>query len=367
MAMQFIDGSRLVVEASVRAGADVFVGYPITPANLLYLYSSRRFPQVLSAPDEITTLQWMSGLAATGRIPMTATSFPGFALMIESINMAVMMELPMVIVLAQRLGPSTGTATAGAQGDLLLVRGLVSGGTPVPTLCVSDFDDCWNLAARAVRLAVELRTPVILLTSKEMMMTTAGFDCARLPEIRQVERRQDDGEHHVPYRPDPATRVPPFLPVGNDRLQVRLTASTHDEAGMIQHASTEAMANTRRLTEKVVGALEGFTLYELNEAPGAETLIVGFDITANAVRECAASLRAEGRPVATLIAKTLFPVPAVYHDIIEKYRKVIVAEENLTGQYASILFGDRGDPRVVRVNAIGRMIAPDEIRRAAER
>ncbi|MDW7992897.1 MAG: hypothetical protein RMK65_12440, partial [Anaerolineae bacterium] len=104
------DGSRLIAEACVRAGADAYVGYPITPASLIFFYASRRFPIALAAPDEITALQWMAGLAAAGHLPVSATSFPGFALMVESFNMAYMMELPMLVVLAQRLGPATGTA-----------------------------------------------------------------------------------------------------------------------------------------------------------------------------------------------------------------------------------------------------------------
>lgn len=92
-----IDGSRLITEALVRAGAEVFIGYPITPANNLYLFSGKRFKTFFAAPDEITTLQWMSGFSAAGKLSVTATSFPGFALMLESINMAYMMELPMVI------------------------------------------------------------------------------------------------------------------------------------------------------------------------------------------------------------------------------------------------------------------------------
>jgi 2-oxoglutarate ferredoxin oxidoreductase subunit alpha len=137
--ISFIDASRLMIEGAVQAGAQVFVGYPITPANLLYAYSSRRFPIVLPAPDEITTLQWMSGFSAIGKIPVTATSYPGLALMTESIGMAFMMELPMVIVLVQRLGPSTGTATCGAQGDISMINGINSGGYPIPTLCPASF------------------------------------------------------------------------------------------------------------------------------------------------------------------------------------------------------------------------------------
>ena len=120
------DGSRLVMESLALSGCNVFVAYPITPANLIYKYATQRFSVVQEAPDEISTLQWMSGYSAAGHIPVTATSFPGFALMIESINMAYMMELPMIVILVQRLGPSTGTATCGAQGDISLLNGVIS-------------------------------------------------------------------------------------------------------------------------------------------------------------------------------------------------------------------------------------------------
>src|SRR3990172_3117104 len=131
-AVSLIDASRIITESCVQSGAEVFVGYPITPTNLVYSYSFERFPVALPAPDEITTLQWMSGFSSVGKFPVTATSFPGYALMLESINMAFMMELPMLIILSQRLGPSTGSATTGAQGDLLLLRSSISGGFPIP-------------------------------------------------------------------------------------------------------------------------------------------------------------------------------------------------------------------------------------------
>ena len=189
----YIDNSRLITESLVRAGAEVFIGYPITPANLLYLYSTQRFPVFMAAPDEITTMQWMSGYSASGKIPVTATSFPGYALMLESINMAYMMELPMVIVLIQRLGPATGTATAGAQGDLTLLNGTISGGMSLPVLSISTSQDAWEIPAKAVEMAVKLRTPVVLLTSKEEVMTMQSFDLSALPEIEKVNHTYYSG------------------------------------------------------------------------------------------------------------------------------------------------------------------------------
>jgi 2-oxoglutarate/2-oxoacid ferredoxin oxidoreductase subunit alpha len=291
------DASRLMIEAMARAGADAFIGYPITPANHLYQYGSQRMPLMLAAPDEITTLQWMTGLAAAGGLPVTATSFPGYALMIESVNMAFMMELPMVIILVQRLGPATGTATCGAQGDLLLLKGNISGGHPLPVLCTSSFEDCWTLSAKAVEMAVELRTPVILLTSKEEVMTSKSFDISTLPEITPVTRKyydlQCDGKYKS-YKSPGEGMVPDFLPVTQDRHQVRLNASTHDQSGILQHSSDEAMANTRRLEDKIKQRAHEYLLYDLDEIMEADTIVVAFGITAAAARTAVRELRDKG-------------------------------------------------------------------------
>lgn len=356
-----IDGSRLIIEAMVKAGAEVFIGYPITPANLLYFYSSQRFPIALAAADEITTLQWMAGFSAVGKLPVTATSFPGFALMVESINMAYMMELPMVIVLAQRLGPSTGTATSGAQGDLLLLNGTISGGYPLPTICISNLKDCWELAAKSVAMAVKLRTPVILLTSKEMVMTLSSFDTEDLPEIESIYFDYYQGqETYCSYLPQ-ENLVPAFLPVGNDRYQVRLNASTHDTRGILQNNTKEALENTIRLQKKLEKNLSDFTFYELNEKSGADSIIVSYDITAQAAREAVSILKSQGKSVSLLIIKTIFPLPLQYGQILEKYSHVIIAEENHNGQLKQILYGNFHKRGVYSITAVGKMITPQEI------
>jgi len=354
-----LDGSRLITESCVRAGADTYVGYPITPASLIYSYASRRFPVILPAPDEITALQWMAGLAAAGGLPVTATSFPGLALMVESINMAYMMELPMLIVLVQRLGPSTGTATAGAQDDLRFVHGIISGGYPVPTFCIGDMDDCWSLPAVALRTAVELRTPVVLLTSKEMMMTERSFALSRLADIEPIERGDYDGAG--PYHPYAAgdAEVPRFLPIGDDGHQVRMTASTHDQLGILRHSTEEALANTRRLSAKVKAKTP--VLYHLEEKEDAKTLIVTYGITAGAAREAVQMLGEEGIGASLLVARTLVPIPTEYFRILDRYDRVVFAEENLQGQFASILFGERLPDGVRTVGDIGQMVTPEEI------
>jgi len=364
-----VDGSRLITESLARAGADAYIGYPITPASLIYGYASQRFPAILPAPDEITALQWMAGLAAAGKLPVSATSFPGLALMTESVNMAVMMELPMVIVLVQRLGPSTGTATAGAQDDLRFLYGMVSGGYPVPVLGIADIDDCWSLPPVALQTAVDLRTPVVLLTSKEMVMTERSFDMNRLGEVRPVSRRTYDGA--ASYRPYEADQkgVPPFLPVGHGAHQVRMTASTHDQDGLLRHSTDEALANTRRLPAKVKAGTP--PLYHLEEPEHPEALVVTYGITSGAAREAVRMLQQEGLKISLLVARTLIPVLGAYYTILDRYLErelpVIFAEENLQGQFAAMLFGERLPDGVRFVGDIGHMVTPDAIVREVRR
>jgi 2-oxoglutarate ferredoxin oxidoreductase subunit alpha len=280
--------------------------------------------------------------------------------MIESINMAYMMELPMLIILVQRLGPSTGSATVGAQGDLSLLNGLISGGYPMPVFCIADMSDCWRLPALALQAAVNLRSPVVLLTSKEMVMTERSFDLNQLDALEPVQRHFYDDL--LPYRPyDPGDRlVPPFLSLGDDGHQVRLTASTHDAQGILLSTADEALENTRRLEKKIETLAP--VLYDLDEQEGADTLVVTYGITSGAAREAVASLRDQGDLVSLLVARTLLPIPADYYEIMERYARIVVTEENLQGQLARLLFGKRLPEKVCVVNKnIGQMVAPDQI------
>ena len=355
------DGSKLMIEALVQAGADTFVGYPITPSNWMYRYGKERFPQFYAAPDEITTLQWMAGLSAAGRLPATSSAFPGIALMVESINMAFAMELPMVIIVTQRLGPSTGSATTGAQGDLSLLKGIISGGYPVPVFSPSSFEDMWELSEKAVKTAIDFRTPVFLLTSKEMVMYQKAFDLNRLKPINKVERKMPEiqGEY-VPYRAG-ENLVPDFIPLGNDEHQVRITASTHDEYANIRKNDPEALANTRRLQEKLMKRIDELTLYDLDKQEGSQKLLVTWGITADAARDAIGQMRENGDKVDLLVVKSLLPVSDELYQIIEKYPQVVIAEENLNGQFKEILYGVKPVKNIKQVNKMGNMITPEEI------
>ena len=356
-----IDGSRLMIEGLAQAGVDTFVAYPITPSNWMYKYGKERFPQFYAAPDEISTLQWMAGLAASGRFVATSSAFPGIALMVESINMAYAMELPMVIIITQRLGPSTGSATTGAQGDLAILKGIISGGFPIPVFSPSDFEDAWELSAKAAETAIKFRTPVFLLTSKEMVMYQKSFDINRLKPISKVDRTQPKitGDYK-PYKAD-ASLVPPLLALGNDQHLTRITASTHDENANIRKNDPEALANTQRLNDKFIKRIDELTIYDLDQQKKSDKLLVTWGITADAARDAVNILKENGTDVDLLVVKSLLPVSPKIYEILDQYDQIIIAEENITGQYKEILFGVRPINNLTQVNKMGNMITPEEI------
>lgn len=359
-----IDASMIITEALVQSGADVFIGYPITPSNLFYKYSKERFPEFLAGPDEISVIQWMCGYAASGKIPVTATAFPGLALMAETINMAYMIELPMVLIITQRLGPSTGSATTGAQGDLKFLDGIISGGFPLPVFSPSNFTDVWYLANEAVKTAVQLRTPVIFLTSKEMVMTQKSFDINSLETLNKIELKSKPfrGEYQ-PYKAGD-DMVPPYFPLGNEHYQTRFNSSTHDNNGLIRKGTPESLANTIRLKEKVERSVANFTFYELDEQKGAKKLIVSWGVSADASRDVVKELGTLGEKVSLLVVKTLIPVPEIIYEIIEAYDEVVFVEENLTGMYKELLFGKKHTSTIKVVSAFGSMLTPSTIKEA---
>lgn len=354
-----VDGSMIITEALVRSGADIFIGYPITPSNRFYAYGQKRFPSFYPAPDEISVLQWMAGAAAAGKIPVTATAFPGLALMVESLNMAYAMELPMVLVITQRLGPSTGSATIGAQGDLGIVNGIISG-FPIPTFCPSNFEDCWALSYKAVETAVKLRTPVILLTSKEMVMTSKSFDISKFPDL--IPFKNDPPEIKGDYHSYKAGKdlIAPFLNVNNDEHQVRINASMHDESGRIVK-NEESLNVSKRLKEKIMLKSSELSFYDYKKENGANTLIISYGVSSLAALDAVEDIKAGGQKVSLLIIKTLIPLDEKIYDIIDSYDELLIVEENINGQLKEMIFGKRNTKKVKSLNKFGSMITPSEI------
>lgn len=194
-------------------------------------------------------------------------------------------------------------------------------------------------------------------------MTQRSVDLSHLDGVEPVRRSYYAAQTAYKSYAAPDAAAPPFLPLGDGRHQVRMTASTHDENGILRHSTVEALDNTRRLTAKVKAGTQ--VVYCLEEVEGAEALIVTYGITAGAAREAVRMLSQRGTPASLLVAQTLLPVPDIYLQIVSRYidaqRPVVFAEENLQGQFTSLLFGEGRPEGVRKVGDIGHMVSPDDI------
>jgi len=357
----------MVAEGALAAGCRFFAGYPITPASEIYEIMMRRLAEhgglALSAPDEISSLCYCVGASLRGLKAMTATSGPGWALMIETVQYALMTETPVVIALVQRLGPSTGGATQGAQGDILLAEFSTSGGYTIPVFAPSTASECFELVQHAFNWSERLRSPVVLLSDKEVGMTTEVVDEASLPRPAIVERPEADDTTAADDF-GKLERVPAFAPVGGDR-KVTVTGSAHDRRGQLKKNSPEVIETLHHLERKIEAHASEMAMSSSDLDRDASCLLISYGITTRAAREAVGILRTNGFPISFLQIQTLFPVPV---EALIRASKgvdtVFVAEENLGGQYRTVLAPLLAQKRVHGINKLGSMISPAEIVRA---
>jgi 2-oxoglutarate ferredoxin oxidoreductase subunit alpha len=371
--VELVSGNRMTALGALSAGCRFFAGYPITPSSEIYQTMMEELPGrgglALSAPDEISALAACVGASLAGHRAMTATSAPGWSLMVETVQYAVMTETPVVIAFVQRLGPSTGGATQGAQGDVLFAEFCISGGYTIPVFAPANVAECYELTRRAFEWSERLRTPVVLLSDKEVGMTLEGVDVATLDGDAPVPGRRPatlDAGRFAPYlRPCPG-EPPGFAAVGGP-ARVVATGSAHDFEGRLRKSAPEMIEVLTGLQAKVAehaGELS-YVHAELDER--ADTLVVSYGISARASLEACRRLRARGRAVSFLQLQTLFPVPVdALRDALGESSRVVVVEENLGGLYAGVLEANVGGRELVRVNAVGSMIPPARVESAVE-
>jgi pyruvate/2-oxoacid:ferredoxin oxidoreductase alpha subunit len=190
---ELIDGSTAIVRGALAAGCDFFAGYPITPASPILMQMMRELPKVggtaIQGEDEIASIGMCVGAVLAGARAMTATSGPGISLYSETIGLAVMGEVPLVIVDVQRLGPATGGATTVGQGDAQFVRWGTAGGFPVIVLAPASVPGCYRLTQEAFALAERFRCPVFLLTDKELGLTLTTVETDAWEDLPVPQRR----------------------------------------------------------------------------------------------------------------------------------------------------------------------------------
>jgi 2-oxoglutarate ferredoxin oxidoreductase subunit alpha len=371
MVRELTDGSTAISRAALDAGCDFFAGYPITPASPILMTMLRELPKVggvgIQGEDEIASIGMCIGATMAGSRAMTATSGPGISLYSESIGLAIMGEVPLVIVDVQRLGPATGGATTTGQGDVQFVRWGTGGGYPIIALAPSSIAECYSLTRTAFDFAERFRCPVFLLTDKELNTTlnTVDPESYLSPAVRgRVTTEGGDGFR--PYRYEPFEAVPPMAHYG-DVPGLRFTGSTHDERAFITKDPSTVGRLNRHLADKIEQNREEIELVTGDLEQGAETLLVSYGVTAGAMREAVRRARRSGRKLSALTVQSLWPVPeTALGAAFDGVRRVVVAELNL-GQYRREIERLAGGREVVGVHRVdGELISPGEILEASE-
>jgi 2-oxoglutarate ferredoxin oxidoreductase subunit alpha len=336
-----------LVAAGRRSGLPVFLGaYPITPASdILHELSKHKAfgVRTFQAEDEIAGIGAALGASFGGALGVTTTSGPGISLKSEAIGLAVMIELPLVIVDVQRGGPSTGLPTKTEQSDLLQAMFGRNGEAPVPVIAPRSPGDCFDAALEATRIALTYRTPVILLSDGYLangaepwlVPTTEG-----LPDLRvefASKPNGPDGEF-LPYLRDPETLARAWAVPGTAGLQHRVGGlEKADRTGNISYdpANHDFMVRTRQA--KVDGIAASLPPTEVDDPDGdARVAVIGWGSTYGPIGAACRRIRKSGRSVAQIHLRHLNPMPADLGDILARYDRVVCPEMNL-GQLALLL------------------------------
>ncbi len=365
MKRAFMEGNEAIARGALHAGCQFFAGYPITPATSILTYMLGALPPIngvcLQGEDEISSLGYCLGASMAGMKVMTATSGPGISLCSEQISFAIGCEIPVVIVNVQRLGPSTGSPTKGADGDIQFMRWGNSGGLPSIVLAPTGVSDAYLLTVHAFNLAERYRCPVFIAFNKELALLKESVDLDAL-FLPPVENRcyANPDIPHLPFKAE-KDLPPPFLPVGGETI-VRQTSSTHGPDGFITIDPEVISKANDRLKNKLEKYVDRFSIYQLHEHAEADTLIICYGVTARAAKDVVTTLDKDARHVSLLILKTLWPVPeAVIQNAARKVARVLVVEMNL-GQYVFEIKRVLKDKPVEFIGKMdGMLISPAQI------
>jgi 2-oxoglutarate ferredoxin oxidoreductase subunit alpha len=323
------------VAAAQLAKRTLFYGsYPITPASdiLHQLAGYKNFGVVtFQAEDEIAAIGAAIGASYGGAMGMTGTSGPGVALKSEALGLAIMVELPLVVIDVQRAGLSTGMPTKNEQADLLQVLFGRNSDSPVAVVAPATPGECFHLAIEAWRLALKYMTPVVYLSDAFVATGAEPWPVPRvadLPEIAVPNRTEKDG--FFPYLRDPETLARPWAVPGTPGLEHRIGGlEKADVTGNVSYDpdNHHLMQTLRR--DKIAGIADDIPELEVFGPPSGDLLILGWGSTYGAIRSAVERLQAAGRSVAHAHLRHLNPFPRNTGDVVQAYRRVLVPEINL--------------------------------------
>jgi 2-oxoglutarate ferredoxin oxidoreductase subunit alpha len=339
-----------LVTAAKKAGKPLFYGsYPITPASsiLHFLASLRHFDvRTFQAEDEIAAMGSVIGAAFGGALAVTGTSGPGVALKSEAMNLAIVLELPMIIVNVQRGGPSTGLPTKTEQSDLLQAMFGRNGESPIPIVSPQSPSDCFDMAIQAVKLAIRGMTPVILLSEGYLANSSEPWNIPDSDSILPIEithpapRNGSNGqEPYLPYRRDDETLARPWALPGTAGLEHRLGGlSKAPITGNVSYAPNDHEQMVRERAEKIARLADVIPLQEVFGPKAGDLLVLSWAGTYGAARSAVRLAQEQGKSVAHAHLRYLNPFPGNLRDILSRYKQVLVPELN-SGQLAFLLRG----------------------------
>lgn len=332
------------VAASQRSGLPLFQGaYPITPASevLHDLSTFKRYGvKAYQAEDEIAAMCATIGAAYGGALAVTATSGPGMALKMEAIGLAIMTELPMVIVDIQRGGPSTGLPTKTEQADLFqAIFGRNSEG-PLPVLAAASPADCFDCAYEACRIALKYMTPVIVLSDGYLAFGSEPWRIPRIEDLPELPVSfRTDPEGFLPFDRDPVTLARPWAIPGTPGLEHRIGGlEKADGSGHISYDPKNHEKMVRLRAEKVERVVADIPDAVADGDPEGELLVVAWGSTGGAINGAVKMARREGYSVSRLHLRWLNPFPKNLGEVLSRYDKILVPEMNL-GQLAFLIRG----------------------------
>jgi 2-oxoglutarate ferredoxin oxidoreductase subunit alpha len=365
---KLVQGNAAIAQGAFYAGARFYAGYPITPSSEIAQEAARKLPELggvfMQMEDELASMGAIVGASLAGKKAFTATSGPGFSLMQENLGMAVMGEVPLVVVNVQRSGPSTGLATKPAQSDIMQLRWGRHGDQAVIALMPASVKECFELTVTAFNLSEKYRVPVVLAPDEVVGHMRENLVIPGPGELDVAERSAPSGapEAYRPFSFDPGA-VAPLAAYGSEYV-FHVTSSMHDETGMSCNSEDNAARRVAQLHTKLEAGRDDIVRTRAFDVDGCETLIVASGIVTRAARVAAAEARAQGHKVGVLQLQTVWPFPD--REIVAAAagaRRVVVAEMNYEGQLAGEVRKVLPDPSLVRTVATwnGSIMRPARI------
>lgn len=354
-----------LVVAAKKANLPLFLGsYPITPASeiLHYIASYKPYGVLhLQAEDEIGGVTTAIGAAYGGALAATTTSGPGLSLKVEGLGLAVILELPLIVVDVQRAGPSTGMPTKMEQSDLFISMFGRHGEAPLPVLAASTPTDCFDMTIEAARIAIKYMTPVILLTDGYLGQSSEEWKIPDLDSIPEIPVEFYTKPDYLPYKRDPITLARSWAIPGYPGLEHRIGGlEKEDVTGVISQDPLNHQRMVELRAEKINRIQQDIPDAELFGSEDADLLIIGWGSTYGSIKAAFDRLTEKGYKLAYVHLKYLNPFPKNLGSIIEKFDKILVPENNL-GQLAFILQGKFLKPVISYHKIQGRIFLSSEI------